>query len=755
MKVSAFIPPDRPGSWLLGRWEFWVALVFVVVHLWFLPPSLEDIDSINFALGLRDFDPAQHQPHPPGYPVYIALGRAALAIVSRVGSGLSRVAAEALTLSLISVISAGIALVAASRLFAAIAGHRLSLWATILLAVAPLFWLTSVRPMSDMFGLALGLTAQALAVKGFEDRRWLIHSAIVSGVAAGVRIQTLALTLPLLAVGLFMQRRAGWRWLARPVAALALAGLSWAVPLLAATGGLAGYLRALGTQAGEDFAWVNMLWLEPTPRRLAFTLYETFVLPWASIPLAASVLTAGALGAGVMLMRERRSLWVLLAGFGPYTALHLLFQETITVRYALPVLPMVVFLCARGMGVAGRAMPLVAVPLVGATLIVAIPATVAFREMHPAFRAIADAASRARTEPPAAVYSHFSLRRPLQADSGSLPFVEPRRQYEWLGPVEYWKDGGTGQIWFLADPRRTDLALIDPRSRLDVVRYRWLAEGRPELGGSRPLGADWYRLDMPGWFAGQGWALTPETGGLARADATGLDRRPIEAWVRRRKEPAHMVVGGRHLGTPGEAPVAFELGIDGQVRDRWTVTVEERTFLRFLDLPDGIGRGDGYARLTITARSQVEGQAPPVAVEQFDVQSAQEFIYGFGDGWYEDEFDPASARRWRWTSDRAVIRIKEGTRPMQITLRGESPLRYVDVPPKVRITAAGRTIGEFAPSDDFEWTVTVPVEDVTRADGAITVETDRVYLPGPAEGTADARRLGLRIFECRVSTASP
>src|SRR5262245_29042150 len=107
MKVSAFIPPERPrtpnsqlpnsqvGSRPLGSWELWVALVFVVVHLWFLPPSLEDIDSINFALGLRDFDPAQHQPHPPGYPVYIAVGRGVLATVSRVGSGLSRVAAEA------------------------------------------------------------------------------------------------------------------------------------------------------------------------------------------------------------------------------------------------------------------------------------------------------------------------------------------------------------------------------------------------------------------------------------------------------------------------------------------------------------------------------------------------------------------------------------------------------------------------------------------------------------------------------------
>ncbi|HEX6976259.1 MAG TPA: hypothetical protein VF147_17750, partial [Vicinamibacterales bacterium] len=54
-----------------------LAIVFLAAHLPFLPPTLEDIDSINFALGVRDFDVAKHQPHPPGYPLFIALGKVA------------------------------------------------------------------------------------------------------------------------------------------------------------------------------------------------------------------------------------------------------------------------------------------------------------------------------------------------------------------------------------------------------------------------------------------------------------------------------------------------------------------------------------------------------------------------------------------------------------------------------------------------------------------------------------------------------
>ena len=38
---------------------------------------LYDLDSVNFALALRRFDPSVHQPHPPGYFLYVYLGRVA------------------------------------------------------------------------------------------------------------------------------------------------------------------------------------------------------------------------------------------------------------------------------------------------------------------------------------------------------------------------------------------------------------------------------------------------------------------------------------------------------------------------------------------------------------------------------------------------------------------------------------------------------------------------------------------------------
>ncbi len=255
------------GSSGVGRWALMIASAYLAAHLPSLAPSLEDIDSINFALGLRDFDPARHQPHPPGSPVYIALGRALLAIVSAIGSTLSQTAAEALTLSLWSALAGAVALFAAVRLFDEAAPQtRGATWGAALLAACPLYWLSGLRPMSDLPGLAAALIAQVLILQGRRVRPRLTAGALVAGLAAGIRVQTVWLTMPVLALALIHQRRAGIVWvLTRPVAALAVAGLAWAVPLVLDSGGLDGYLRALETQAGEDFAWVNMLWLDPTP----------------------------------------------------------------------------------------------------------------------------------------------------------------------------------------------------------------------------------------------------------------------------------------------------------------------------------------------------------------------------------------------------------------------------------------------------------------------------------------------------------
>jgi dolichyl-phosphate-mannose-protein mannosyltransferase len=741
-----------------------IAAIYLAAHLVFLAPSLEDIDSINFALGLRHFEVAQHQPHPPGYPVYIALGRTAKAVLETVAPSLGQPRLESLALAIWSPIAGAVALIAAFWILRFLSTPSLALWATALLAASPLFWLNGSRPMSDMPGLALALVAQSLFLKGTTDKRALVIGAVVAGVAAGVRVQTACLTFPLFVFALVQQRREGVLWMVtRPVAALALGGFAWAIPLIVFSGGVNNYLVALGSQAGEDFAWTGMLWTTPTPRRLIFALWETFVLPWDSVPFGIVVGVLALAGLLAALLRQARAVLLIALAFGPYAIFHLLFQETIHVRYAMPTLLAMVWLVACAPSIAGRAAPAVSAAIVAAALWFSLPVGVAYgREAHPAFRAIAAMdESRATHGGVVSVYSHYSMLRPLEAASpNGTPMVaaKPQRSREWLGPVDYWRGGGRDVVWFLADPKRTDLALIDPQSRLDVTRYRWAVAEHAVLSGTRPVSADWYRIGVPGWFAGEGWGLTPETGGIAQSTGTGVDKRPIEAYIRRRPGPMHLMIGGRHFSAAGASPVVFSASIDGAPVESWTVEPGPGgvSFLRFVDLPNGLPPGTGdYAQLLITARAEPASRpTPQVAIRQFDIQPADTLIFGFGEGWHEAEYDNATGVSWRWTSGRSVLRVSP-PQALVIRMRGESPLKYFSEVPTVRIKAGDRIVGALRPEADFEWAVTVPADAVKNGGGAIVIETDRIYLPGEAEGTSDSRRLGLRFFEIDVNPVSP
>ncbi|PYR36409.1 MAG: hypothetical protein DMF90_10225, partial [Acidobacteria bacterium] len=220
--------------------------LFVGSHLWFLPRSLEDIDSINFAFGVRDFDVARHQPHPPGYPVFIAVARVLRPLVP----------GELQALSVASALAAGLALAGMLRLFPFLntgpESEPAARTATVLAAACPLFWLTSVRPLSDMTGLAAAIAVQGLILSS-RSVRSLGVAALLAGIAAGVRSQVVWLTLPLLARGLALVPAAErGRATGLVLAGVAGGALLWLVPVVVDTGGVLAYWRVLAEQGSED-----------------------------------------------------------------------------------------------------------------------------------------------------------------------------------------------------------------------------------------------------------------------------------------------------------------------------------------------------------------------------------------------------------------------------------------------------------------------------------------------------------------------
>src|SRR4051812_43858307 len=235
-----------------------LSIVVLALHLPFLPRSLEDLDSINFALGVRHFDVARHQPHPPGYPLYIAAAKTLHVAVRP----------EARLLSLLSVLCGALAVVALVSLFRRLdedPERMLFTWlAVAVVAANPLFWVTAARPLSDMPGLAAALAIQAWLLSVRTVRSFAMAAA-AAAFAAGIRSQVVWLTAPLIVVALIrVTRSERTKALLWGAGAYVVGGLLWFVPLVVVSGGLRAYWSALFNQGAEDLTGVAMLATTPT-----------------------------------------------------------------------------------------------------------------------------------------------------------------------------------------------------------------------------------------------------------------------------------------------------------------------------------------------------------------------------------------------------------------------------------------------------------------------------------------------------------
>ena len=201
-------------------------LIFVLLSaVYFLArsPWLDDHDAIQFALGVRSFDLWHHQPHPPGYPLFIWLGQLCLTLF-----GL----APDVSLHLISAIG-GAFFVAMWFLIARVQfNERLAWLLTGCLAIAPVVWLTSTKVWTDPLAMGL-LSAEILAALWFVrvgEVSPLVLAALCGAAATGTRPQLILICLIVLVIAL-RQRRACAKLSILAVAVLLGGCILWLVPL--------------------------------------------------------------------------------------------------------------------------------------------------------------------------------------------------------------------------------------------------------------------------------------------------------------------------------------------------------------------------------------------------------------------------------------------------------------------------------------------------------------------------------------------
>ncbi len=241
---------------LLSRWPYRARMLY-------------NWDAVQFALALHEFDIAKHQPHPPGYLLYVALGR--LINASLGDPTLAYVALAMLFSAGSTFVLYGLAL----RLY----DRGTAVTAASLLAVSPLFWFYGSVGLTYA-GEAFAASVVARFAYGTltGNARHLYWGALALGLTGGMRQSVLLLLLPLwlgcAVLGVRSRRR-----LAVAGGILLVSVLAWLVPMMWLTGGPTAYIAASTQLYGSMLLPTSVFGgsLEVTLAQVRYLLESTLV----------------------------------------------------------------------------------------------------------------------------------------------------------------------------------------------------------------------------------------------------------------------------------------------------------------------------------------------------------------------------------------------------------------------------------------------------------------------------------------------
>jgi hypothetical protein len=227
-------------GWLI-RWPFHARYLY-------------EWDSGQYALGALEFDVYRHQPHPPGYPLWILLLKGLRIFVPDLNL------AQILLSFLLVGASAAVFYLLARRTH----GRLLAVLGTTAVLCAPpvvmYSVLASTYPIDLFFSAVIGLFAARLWA---GEQRLGVAAAALLGLFAGLRQSGAVLMAPLLAVALWRAYRTDWRRWLQAVAAGAAVTALWYLPTALLHGGIGRFQKFVSTNVRGYFGQFSVFYGAP------------------------------------------------------------------------------------------------------------------------------------------------------------------------------------------------------------------------------------------------------------------------------------------------------------------------------------------------------------------------------------------------------------------------------------------------------------------------------------------------------------
>lgn len=159
-----------------------LVVISMATRLAFMGRHLEGWDSIDFALGLHDYDISLYQPHFPGYPVYMFFCWLIHLFTDK----------DVLALTIPGTVLSSATLVPLYYLVRRMFAEDVAWLAVFIYVVNPLCWLQSEKALSDSVGLFFIVLSAKLFFYASASKvnvlRYLISGSVMLGICLGVRL---------------------------------------------------------------------------------------------------------------------------------------------------------------------------------------------------------------------------------------------------------------------------------------------------------------------------------------------------------------------------------------------------------------------------------------------------------------------------------------------------------------------------------------------------------------------------------------
>lgn len=725
-------PPSSRQIWTLRLWgvsrdrvDIALTLLTVAVLAWsrfaLLASGPWEWDETLFARGILKFDLAAHFPHPPGFPLWILLGKLMLPFVSEPLRGLQILSAGASVLSLWPLAALGRRLAPAPVATAA----------ALAVLAAPGVWLHAVRGFSSTPAALFALWAAALAVWGLDGRRATAFTLLVTAAFLTRPILLPSFGLLWLA-GAFAVR--SWRRLLPGVligAGATVAAVLWMVSM---EGSWARFVRPFAIHGSTHAR--NLV--VNTGAFADWGLVKGLGGVWPTVALG----VLAACGLIVWFRRQSRSgalAWALVLAVGMWQIVAI--QNRTFPRYAVPFQVALAPLVAAG--AAAVAPPIVAsAALLGAATLLGTQAHEAVSEQHttlmPGWDAVRFAVERASKD-----------GMELVVEPGLHPFLS------YLQEV----DRRRGQLWGF----KTHLAFSSPDAKTLPRGPYLLVTDYPAQYFGTPTGPErWFggvseqlvpltqRRFLRCWVAANpllpldGWYLAEESRTLGRLRWGGPGARLLLPPLPPASGLSLVVAAAR-----GDAPLP--IAVDGKVikelggrAPRTPVRIDPALLSSERPVLVSFPRTHAYTppRETRELIVQLFGwEAPtgptfPLDVDLADRKAMARLGVQLSEVWSPERF---AARSGVWTRPQASLWLAAGPGTLRLLVSAPRP-----TPARLELRVSGKVLaGPLDPEPTPSWlTVTLPPFDPASGGTEIDIRT-LPFSPAREGRGRDARELGI------------